>query len=125
MRKLLYLWISNLLLILYLFFFLGRIGILHVGKTNDINISRESASLETIIAHLKRSYTGRIGYEFTAIPVLTSFNLPLLFLFSYLNLFSFFLSHIFFFSINCSFCLLTNYKKIIECIRAPMVCSLY
>ena len=44
-------------------------GILHVGKTNDPSISKDSASIETILAHLKQTYTGRLGFEFAHIPV--------------------------------------------------------
>ncbi|KAI9199524.1 thiamine diphosphate-binding protein [Polychytrium aggregatum] len=43
-------------------------GILHVGQSNDPNISRESASIERILAHLKASYSSRIGFEFCHIP---------------------------------------------------------
>ncbi|KAJ3363706.1 hypothetical protein GGF32_003743 [Allomyces javanicus] len=43
-------------------------GILHVGKTSDASISREQASLETIVKHLENTYAGRIAYEFAHIP---------------------------------------------------------
>jgi probable 2-oxoglutarate dehydrogenase E1 component DHKTD1 len=43
-------------------------GIIHVGKSSDPSIAREKASIEKIIAHLKSSYAGRIGFEFTHIP---------------------------------------------------------
>ena len=48
-------------------------GILHVGKTNDPSISKESASIERILAHLKKTYCGRIGFEFSHVPVFIPF----------------------------------------------------
>ncbi|EGF80714.1 hypothetical protein BATDEDRAFT_19474 [Batrachochytrium dendrobatidis JAM81] len=44
-------------------------GILHIGKTSDPSVSKEHASLETILNHLKKSYCGRIGFEFSHIPI--------------------------------------------------------
>jgi probable 2-oxoglutarate dehydrogenase E1 component DHKTD1 len=44
------------------------LGILHVGKTTDPSISKDSASITTILDHLKKTYTGRIGFEFSHIP---------------------------------------------------------
>ncbi|KAI8895238.1 thiamine diphosphate-binding protein [Globomyces pollinis-pini] len=43
-------------------------GILHIGKTSDPTISRENASIETILKHLRSRYTGRIGFEFAHLP---------------------------------------------------------
>jgi probable 2-oxoglutarate dehydrogenase E1 component DHKTD1 len=33
-------------------------GILHVGKSSDPSISRDEASLDRILSHLKKTYTG-------------------------------------------------------------------
>jgi hypothetical protein len=33
-------------------------GILHVGKSSDPSISRDEASLDSILSHLKKTYTG-------------------------------------------------------------------
>lgn len=44
-------------------------GILHIGKSTDPSISREKASIERILSHLKSSYTNRIGFEFAHLPV--------------------------------------------------------
>ncbi|KAL7751836.1 hypothetical protein RI367_002836 [Sorochytrium milnesiophthora] len=43
-------------------------GIIHVGKSGDRSMSREQASMETILKHLSESYAGRIAYEFMHIP---------------------------------------------------------
>ncbi|KAJ3318422.1 hypothetical protein HDV06_000498 [Boothiomyces sp. JEL0866] len=43
-------------------------GILHIGKTSDPTISRENAKVETILKHLRSTYTGRIGFEFQHLP---------------------------------------------------------
>ncbi|KAI9224388.1 thiamine diphosphate-binding protein [Blastocladiella britannica] len=43
-------------------------GILHVGKSTDPSLARESASLETIVRHLKATYSNHIAYEFSHIP---------------------------------------------------------
>ncbi|KAJ3294817.1 hypothetical protein HK104_003284, partial [Borealophlyctis nickersoniae] len=43
-------------------------GIVHVGKSKDPSISREKAPVELILAHLRQSYCGRIGFEFSHIP---------------------------------------------------------
>lgn len=44
-------------------------GIVHIGKSSDPSISREKASIDRILSHLKNSYTGRIGFEFAHLPV--------------------------------------------------------
>jgi probable 2-oxoglutarate dehydrogenase E1 component DHKTD1 len=43
-------------------------GILHIGKSSDPSISMEKAGIERILAHLRTSYTGRIGFEFAHLP---------------------------------------------------------
>ncbi|KAJ3050906.1 hypothetical protein HK097_008117 [Rhizophlyctis rosea] len=43
-------------------------GIVHVGKTSDPTISREKAPANVILEHLKKSYCGRVGFEFQHIP---------------------------------------------------------
>ncbi|KAI8912779.1 thiamine diphosphate-binding protein [Gorgonomyces haynaldii] len=43
-------------------------GIIHVGKSSDPSVSREKASIETILKHLQASYANRIGFEFAHIP---------------------------------------------------------
>ncbi|KAJ3016184.1 hypothetical protein HKX48_004167 [Thoreauomyces humboldtii] len=46
-------------------------GIVHVGEAADPAVSKSEAPLEEIIAHLRKSYCGRIGYEFTHIENLS------------------------------------------------------
>ncbi|KAI9173184.1 hypothetical protein H9P43_007315 [Blastocladiella emersonii ATCC 22665] len=42
-------------------------GILHVGQTSDATLSRERASLATIVKHLRNTYANKIAYEFSHI----------------------------------------------------------
>ncbi|KAF9895936.1 hypothetical protein BX616_008502, partial [Lobosporangium transversale] len=43
-------------------------GILHVNKSKSNTDAKEEASLKTVLAHLEKSYCGKIAYEFTHIP---------------------------------------------------------
>lgn len=43
-------------------------GILHVGASSDPTVARSQAKLSTVLAHLHRTYCGRIAYEFNYIP---------------------------------------------------------
>ncbi|KAJ3043955.1 hypothetical protein HDV00_003482 [Rhizophlyctis rosea] len=43
-------------------------GIVHVGKSSDPSVSREKAPADVVLEHLRRSYCGRIGFEFVHIP---------------------------------------------------------
>ncbi|TPX37988.1 oxoglutarate dehydrogenase (succinyl-transferring) [Synchytrium microbalum] len=39
-------------------------GILHISSANDPSIPKETATIDEIIGHLRKSYTSRIGFEF-------------------------------------------------------------
>ncbi|KAF9163639.1 hypothetical protein DFQ26_002295 [Actinomortierella ambigua] len=43
-------------------------GILHVNESKHSAEAREEATLETVLNHLRKSYSGKIAYEFTHIP---------------------------------------------------------
>ncbi|KAG0041429.1 hypothetical protein BGZ83_001822 [Gryganskiella cystojenkinii] len=43
-------------------------GILHVNESKSSAQAKEEASLDAILAHLEKSYCGKIAYEFTHIP---------------------------------------------------------
>ncbi|KAH9272968.1 oxoglutarate dehydrogenase (succinyl-transferring), E1 component [Batrachochytrium salamandrivorans] len=44
-------------------------GIVHIGQASDANAPHKEATLEDILSHLKNSYCGRIGFEFSHIPI--------------------------------------------------------
>ena len=44
-------------------------GILHVNQSKSSAEAKEEASLKTVVAHLEKSYCGKIAYEFMHIPV--------------------------------------------------------
>jgi probable 2-oxoglutarate dehydrogenase E1 component DHKTD1 len=48
------------------------IGIVHLGKKGDPSMPREKAPIEQVLAHLRKTYCGKIAYEFRHIPVLKS-----------------------------------------------------
>ena len=50
-------------------------GILHVGQRNDRTTPRENATIETILAHLKKSYCGRIAFEVRTFYLCISFHI--------------------------------------------------
>ncbi|KAJ1342023.1 hypothetical protein BSLG_003428 [Batrachochytrium salamandrivorans] len=42
---------------------------LHISQASDANAPHKEATLEDILSHLKNSYCGRIGFEFSHIPI--------------------------------------------------------
>lgn len=44
-------------------------GIIHIGVKGDPSMPRDKAPIELILKHLKRTYCGKIAYEFRHIPV--------------------------------------------------------
>lgn len=43
-------------------------GIVHLGKKNDPSLPRESATIDQILAHLNKTYCGKLAFEFRHIP---------------------------------------------------------
>ena len=53
-------------------------GIVHVGKKSDPAMPKTQALIERILDHLKKTYCGRIAYEFRHIPVCSLYSLELM-----------------------------------------------